>query len=43
MLPIEHCELSCKFRLLPANRNDHKGQSRDNSIILLSNSKYKRD
>jgi hypothetical protein len=25
MLPVEHCELSCKFRLLPADRNYHKG------------------
>ena len=43
MLPVDQCELSCKFRLLPADRNYHKGQSRDNSIILLFNSKYKRD
>ena len=43
MLPVEHCELSCKFRLLPADKNYHKGQSRDNNKILLFNSKYKRD
>ena len=43
MLPVEHCELSCKFRLHPADRKYHKEQSRDNSIILLFNSKYKRD
>ena len=43
MLPVEHCELSCKFRLLPADINYHKGQSRDNNIILLFNSKYKPD
>ena len=45
MLPVdhEHWESSCKFRLLPADRNYHKWQSRDNNIIVLFNSKYKRD
>ena len=43
MLPVDHerWESSCKFRLLPADKNYHKGQSRDNNIILLFNSKYK--
>ena len=36
-------ESSCKFRLLPVDRKYHKGQSRENEIILLFNSRYKRD
>jgi hypothetical protein len=45
MLPVDHerWESSCKFRLLPADRNYHKGQSRDNNIIVLILCKGRRD
>jgi len=41
MLPIEFWETSCKSSSLPVDRKYQKGQSRDNYIILLFNSKYK--
>jgi hypothetical protein len=41
MLPVELWEPSCKSSLLPVGRKYQKGQSRDNYIILLFNSKYK--
>ena len=42
MLPVERWETSCKSSSLPVDRKYQKGQSRDNCIILLLNSKYKR-
>jgi hypothetical protein len=40
--PFELWETSCKSSSLPVVRKYQKGQSRDNCIILLFNSKYKR-
>jgi hypothetical protein len=40
MLPVELREASCKSSSL--DRKYQTGQSRDNKIILLFNSKYKR-
>jgi hypothetical protein len=42
MLLIELWETSCISSSLPVDRKYQKGQSRDNYIILLFNSKYKR-
>jgi hypothetical protein len=42
MLPVELWEPSFKSSSLPVDRKYQKGQSRDNDIILLVNSKYKR-
>ena len=41
MLPIQLWETSCISRSLPVHTNYQKGQSRDNRIILLFNSKCK--
>ena len=42
MLPVELIwEPNCKASSLPVDRKYQKGQSRDNYIILLFNSKYK--
>jgi hypothetical protein len=47
MLPVElwepNCKsTNCKSSSLPVDRKYQKGQSRDNYIILLFNSNYKR-
>jgi hypothetical protein len=42
MFPVELWEPKCKSSSLPVDRNYQKGQSRDNYIILLFISKYKR-
>ena len=42
MLPLDLWEPNCKSSSLPDDRKYQKGQSRDNYIILLFNSKYKR-
>jgi hypothetical protein len=41
MLPVELWESNCKSSSLPVDRKYQKGQSMDNYIILLFNSKYK--
>ena len=41
MLPVELWESNCKSSSLPVARKYQKGQSMDNYIILLFNSKYK--
>ena len=47
LVPLSHvtfadlCEPSCKSSSFPVDRKYQKGQSRDNYIILLFNSKYK--
>jgi hypothetical protein len=40
MLPVELCDPSCKSSSLPVDRKYQKGQSNDNYIISLFNSKY---
>ena len=40
MLHVELWEPSCKSSSLPVGRKYQKGQSRDNYLILLVNSKY---
>ena len=40
--PVELSEPNCISSSLPVDRKNQKGQSRDNYIILLFNSKYKR-
>ena len=42
MLPVELWEPNCKYSSLPVDKKYQKGQSRDNYIMLVSNSKYKR-
>jgi hypothetical protein len=42
MLPIELWEPNCKYSSLPVDRKYQTGLSRDNYIILLFISKYKR-
>jgi hypothetical protein len=42
MLPVEHWEPNCTSSSLPVDRKYQKGQSRDNYIILLFNSRYKK-
>ena len=42
MLPVELWESNCKSSSLPVDKTYQKGQSRDTYIILLFNSKYKR-
>jgi hypothetical protein len=42
MLPVELREPSCISSSLPVDRYYQKGQLRDDYIILLFNSKYKR-
>ena len=42
MLPVELWEPNCKFSSLPVDIKSQKGQSWDNYIIMLFNSKYKR-
>ena len=42
MLLIELWETSCISSSLPVDRKYQKGQSRENYMILLFNSKYKR-
>jgi hypothetical protein len=42
MLSVELWEPNRKSSSLPVDRKYQKMQSRDNNIILLSNSKYKR-
>ena len=42
MLPVELWKSNCKSRSLPVDKKYQKGQSRDNDIFLLFNSKYKR-
>ena len=41
-VPVERCEPSCKSSSLHVNRKYQRRQSRDNNLILLFNSKYKR-
>ena len=41
MVPVELWESNCKSSSLPVDRKYQKGQSMDNYIILLFNSKYK--
>jgi hypothetical protein len=41
MLPVELRENNCKSSSPPVDRKYQKGQSRDDYIILLFNSKYK--
>jgi len=41
MLPVELRENNCESSSLPVDRKYQKGQSRDDYIILLFNSKYK--
>jgi len=42
VLSVALCELGFKSSSLPVYRKYQKGQSRDNYIILLFNSTYKR-
>ena len=42
LLSVELWEPNYKFSSLPVDRKYEKGQSTDNYIILLFNSKYKR-
>jgi hypothetical protein len=42
MLPVELWDSNFKSSSLPVDRKYQKWQSRDNYIILLFNSKYKR-
>ena len=41
-LPVDFWKTSCKSSSLPVDRKYQKGQSRDNCIISLFNSKCKR-